>query len=61
MSAPETNIEKQRKRHIGPIIGISAGLIFAAIIFFLFLGEQSDGDMDDPLADDAAVTTEADQ
>ena len=60
MSAPQTNVEKQRKRHIGPLIGISAGLIFAAIIFVFFLGEQTDGDADDPLADDA-VATEADQ
>lgn len=32
MSAPNTNLETQRKRHRGPIIGITAGLVFVAIV-----------------------------
>lgn len=32
MSAPDTNLEKQRKRHRGPIVGITAGLVFVAIL-----------------------------
>jgi hypothetical protein len=32
MSAPDTNLEKQRKRHRGPIVGIVAALVFVAIL-----------------------------
>lgn len=35
MSAPQTNIERQKRRHRGPIAGISAGL---AIVLLLVLG-----------------------
>jgi hypothetical protein len=42
MSAPDTNIDKQKKRHAGPIIGITAGLVLAGILLFVFLGFQVD-------------------
>lgn len=32
MSAPHTDLEKQTKRHRGPILGISIGLVFVAIV-----------------------------
>jgi len=32
MSAPETNLETQRKRHRVPIIGISAALLFVVVV-----------------------------
>jgi hypothetical protein len=32
MSAPRTDIETQRKRHRGPIVGIVGGLIFVALL-----------------------------
>ena len=32
MSAPDTDLEKQRKRHRGPIWGISIGLLFVALV-----------------------------
>ncbi|MGB3554981.1 MAG: hypothetical protein WBA25_10110 [Jannaschia sp.] len=41
MSAPDTNIEKQKKRHAGPLIGIGAGVVFAAILLFAFLSFQA--------------------
>lgn len=36
MSAPETNVEKQAKRHRGPLVGIILALVVAvgAAIFF---------------------------
>lgn len=37
MSAPDTNLEKQKRRHVGPIIGISAGLVFVTIILVAYL------------------------
>ncbi len=32
MSAPDTNIEKQKSRHKGPLIGITIGVIFAFVL-----------------------------
>ncbi|MDF1873055.1 hypothetical protein [Vannielia sp.] len=32
MSAPETNIEKQSKRHGGPLLGMAVGVGFALIL-----------------------------
>ena len=32
MSASETNTEKQRKRHRGPLIGIVAAIVFALVL-----------------------------
>lgn len=37
MSAPDTNIDKQKKRHAGPIIGITAGLVFVALCLVAYL------------------------
>ncbi len=37
MSAPDTNVEKQAKNHFGPIIGITAGVIFALIIVIAYV------------------------
>ncbi|WP_308914919.1 hypothetical protein [Jannaschia sp. LMIT008] len=38
MSAPNTNLEKQEKRHAGPLIGITACIVFAAIIITAYFG-----------------------
>jgi hypothetical protein len=63
MSAPDTNIEKQKKRHAGPLIGITAGLVFACIIGIAVLmmtsPEQGEGEADivpSPDADAVVVT-----
>jgi len=32
MSAPQTNVERQKRRHKGPIVGISAGLAFVVLL-----------------------------
>ncbi len=37
MSASNTNIEKQAKRHRGPLIGIAFALAWAAVLFVGFL------------------------
>lgn len=37
MSAPETNIEKQKKRHRGPLIGFGAAGVFVAIILVYYI------------------------
>lgn len=33
MSAPDTNVEKQAKRHKGPLLGIIAGIIVVGLMF----------------------------
>ena len=38
MSAPKTNIEKQERRHAGPLIGIAACIAFAVIILVAYFG-----------------------
>ncbi len=32
MSAPQTNVERQKRRHWGPIVGITVALAFAAFL-----------------------------
>ncbi len=55
MSSPETNIEKQKGRHRGPLIGIAVLLIFSTLMGFLIFWEGTDGDRDEPLAPADAV------
>lgn len=56
MSAPRTNIENQKRRHIGPLIGMALVVIFGAgIILYWQFEEAAQGQ-----GPDAAVpTTEA--
>ncbi|MGR3492942.1 MAG: hypothetical protein ACU0DW_12870 [Shimia sp.] len=37
MSAPDTNLEKQEKRHWGSLLGIKAVLVYAAILLAIFV------------------------
>ena len=37
MSASNTNIEKQAKRHRGPLFGIAIAVIWAAVLFAGFM------------------------
>jgi hypothetical protein len=55
MSAPDTNLETQTKRHRGSIWGISAALIvavLAAVGFFLWDGVPSDNQAAPTVASD---------
>jgi hypothetical protein len=55
MSAPDTDLEKQRKRHRGPIVGITLGLVLVAIVAlaaFVFPGIP----LDDQAAPDGEPT-----
>ena len=42
MSAPQTNLEKQERRHAGPLIGIAACIGFAAILLVAYFGFIAD-------------------
>ena len=49
MSAPDTNVEKQSRRHKGPIIGIALAVAFGGLMALLmtgtsiFRGEEPEG------------------
>ncbi len=56
MSAPNTNVEKQQKRHAGPLVGIVAGVAFVAVIllgFVFFTTGGGDEDVDVAIPADA--------
>ncbi|MFP4274283.1 MAG: hypothetical protein ACLFRU_04590 [Paracoccaceae bacterium] len=38
MSAPKTNITKQKRRHRGPLVGIAASVLLAFVLLVLLLG-----------------------
>ena len=45
MSAPQTNIEKQKRWHRGPLIGMAVVAIFGVgMVFFWMMDEASNGD-----------------
>jgi NhaP-type Na+/H+ or K+/H+ antiporter len=37
MSAPNTNLEKQKRRHRGPLIGMALALVFVGALFLGYL------------------------
>ena len=44
MSAPQTNLETEKRRHKGPIIGMIAVVVFAlTLLMFLMLGTADEG------------------
>ena len=42
MSAPDTNVETQAKRHRGPLVGIIGVLAIVALLFVAFLAWTAD-------------------
>ena len=42
MSAPNTNVEKQEKRHAGPLVIMAACVAMVAVILVAFLAFQTD-------------------
>jgi len=48
MSAPQTNIERQKRRHRGPIAGISAGLAFVVVLVLVYGWQSADTDIAEP-------------
>lgn len=56
MSSPDVNIEKQKKRHKGPLIGIVAVLVFAGIMALVWAGGD---DLTEDDAQDGAAEIEA--
>lgn len=73
MSAPNTNLEKERRRHRGPLIGMLLGVVFVLGLLLFWLGSDAStgtapGTSADPAeagisaqeADTGSVPTEAD-
>jgi len=50
MSASKTNLEKQIRRHAGPLIGIALALIVASGLFLGYLAYEADTDEAAPAA-----------
>ncbi|MGB3244580.1 MAG: hypothetical protein WBB25_08600 [Sulfitobacter sp.] len=40
MSPPDTNLEKQKRRHIGPLIGMALVVIIAVSLIVYWIGEE---------------------
>lgn len=40
MSAPRTNLEKQRRRHWGPLLGMALVTLFAVAVIVYWLAEE---------------------
>jgi hypothetical protein len=59
MSAPQTNVERQKRRHRGPLIGIILGLIVVAVMFFGFIGDTVTPETELLDANTPTVTPEA--
>lgn len=55
MSAPDTNMKKQERRHKGPLIGMAGVLIFAAVIGFIALSGGGDETLQTPPAETQAT------
>ena len=59
MSAPQTNIEKQQRRHRGPLIGMAVVVALVAIGFVWWLGIESGNPDLAPGAQSPLVTPES--
>ncbi|WP_283179604.1 hypothetical protein [Gemmobacter sp. 24YEA27] len=59
MSAPNTNLEKQRKRHWAPLLGIAAAALFGVLLIVYWIGEEVvEADPDAPAGLDAGTVNE---
>lgn len=59
MSAPNTNLDKQRKRHWAPLLGIAAATLFGVIIIVYWIGEEVvESDPQPPAGLDAGTVNE---
>ena len=56
MSAPQTNLDKQGRRHRGPLVGMAIVVVFAVGLMFIWLMDESSGGQ---TPDDTAATPEA--
>ena len=59
MSAPRTNLEKQRRRHWGPLLGTAIVTLFAAgVILYWLMEEAANSNPQPPAGTDAGTVNE---
>jgi hypothetical protein len=58
MSAPRTNIKKQRRRHWGPLLGIAIAITVATLLFIWMVGRVADTDTPERVPQPAVEQTE---
>lgn len=59
MSAPRTNLEKQRRRHWAPLLGIALAALFGvAVIVYWLTEEAANSDPQPPAGNDAGTVNE---
>lgn len=61
MSPPDTNIEKQEKRHKGPLLGMPGAIIAAAVIFVGVMLWINVFNVDDEVETDVTTTVEGEE
>lgn len=54
MSAPDTKLDKQKRRHRPALIGMAVVVLFGALMALLFTGAGVDDDNDETIVDQAA-------
>ncbi|MFN3208718.1 MAG: hypothetical protein ACE369_06900 [Roseovarius sp.] len=63
MTPPDTNVEKQAKRHKGPLGGMTLAVVFASVLFAIFYvfvisgGEDEEGAPAPAQVEEAAPAT----
>ncbi len=61
MSAPDTDLKKQERRHRGPLWGILAVLVLVAVGFFAYLAYTADTETPAPAPDASQVAPDQSQ
>lgn len=62
MSAPETNVEKQKKRHRPVLLGFAIAAVFVAILYFAYLANLAvQGNEPGTSEEDGATSTVVDE
>lgn len=56
MSAPQTNLDKQRRRHWAPLLGILLVVLFGVMMIVYWIGEEV-AESDPPVGGDAVTGT----
>ena len=58
MAAPDTNLERQKRWHRWPLIGLGASVAFGILMMFLWLfGTVSDADTQSPIEERSGEQT----
>ncbi len=58
MTPPDSNLDKQKKRHRGPLWGIAAVLILVALLFFGYLTYITGADPEEPPVEEEVLPDE---